>query len=509
MVITKQELLLELLSFLPKVRGSNFKFAFLNDLAENNKKRKSREIGPSLLLLNATNLQERPVCLKEIISPPHSYSHQFFHFLEKNLYSAKSKLYSAFDSFESPVEWSSLIVDSSIHSVEYLKKGANMQTLVYESLLSSVDSTHSIQESTSLNRTQQNYAQWAREFINTHRLKRGECKNITAFQKLPKSKKQAIYYQLRKNQDLEKKISRPRTSELLQSSQSLFKKSKKRGVITNSKLLKDSTKLVLFILIEAAILNFSHNFYLKMGLGILWAWAFAFLIEATFTVLTGEKQLSLKLLRIAIFFFSAFTICYSTYVNDPFLQSRISWKESEITSQKSRISELERRLFREVQNKKLILKSAQLKAATTFNQIKQLDQRMNYYKSVGDSYGLKKLSIERYKKLNEITHLQTPRTIDSDKRINILEAKLDASRENLISLEAIQSKSRIISWENFKSLELNTYVWMSLMLILQVASSFFITSVSRTFKTYFKQKDKQQRKRNFNEYSSSYLGSHK
>ncbi len=417
--------------------------------------------------LNNTNLTGS-VYLSKILS----FSYFYFHNYQKSFsYSLSKSHYSTFDSIGSTGEWFNLVVDSLVQFVENLNKGFDMRTRDYKGKLTIVDSTE-------FNKFQQN----PESFNSSKGLDFDIQVNLTGW--------------ARANSNGLRKI------------KSFLNRYKKEAQITKSRLLKESTKLVLFLIIEAAILKFSHEFYLKMGLTIIWAWSFAFMIEAAYTILSSESKLELRVLRAALFLFSAFTVCYSSFINDSALQKNLKWRDEKVLNQSAQIQALENMRSRKLGQRSLARKSTHQKIETINLQVKQLESRMDYYKRVGDESSLKVLSIEKYKKLNKKAELQSFKTSGISRKISSLDSKIEASRLKLEGLKSKHSQSKILSWSNFKALELNTYVWMSLMLILQLVSSCFIKSICLTVVAYINQKNKIKKKtekRNFNGYSSPYF----
>lgn len=302
------------------------------------------------------------------------------------------------------------------------------------------------------------------------------------FQTLDKNDKNLFRYHLKR---LSTK-NEVRVSTRVKKRKKIRRSNKKSINLTKSLIAKEGFKFSLFLMIEAAILNFSHHFYLKLGVTLAWAWVFAFLVEGTFSVFASEKSFASKGLKTIVFLFSAFTVCYGSFVNDKGLKRKLNWDAVNIKSKEEHINQLERQLSRrslEQENQKNnILK----KEDAIQSQINQLDRRIEEYRSQGNKNLIKRLSIERYSKLEEKIALRNQKNSSLDRNTSQIENKIRTLKDEITNLRKEKSTKKIISWKNFKSLELNTYVWMALMLILQVASAFFIKSVSETASAFAK-----------------------
>lgn len=289
---------------------------------------------------NNNNLNERSLCLQKILSFPlfkiHYLSKSFFHLKKESLTQSKNSNRSTVEFLESIDECNHLRVDFNYLHVECFKKDFEMRINEYNNNSESVESNLLRLNSTKLNKTQQNFrknqtrkAQWARDFIKTQRLKRGECKKNSAFSSLTIKEQQAIYYQLRRTNSIKCQKKSIQTST-----------TKKEIPIKSHKL----AYLLVFQIIfsEFLTLKFSFVFYLSFGFDIVTSLIAALTVEIFFMIFGSSSIGKFKALGFLLFIYSMFTVSYSIFTQDESLIRENNQKREKISNTREKLSSLKR-----------------------------------------------------------------------------------------------------------------------------------------------------------------------
>ena len=315
-----------------------FSLALKHDLIQYLKRRGFKELITSLNPLNTTNLilQRRSECLLAILLvlnfKRHSIIQKISVFL-KNLIRPPLGLINNFSNFESicsTVERLLLnlsLVGPSVVKFESLHKDLKMHNSDQQGSLIpqnsnllkfiSINSNHNQGKLTS-------NAQKAKDFILQHRLTKETIKHSAAFKDLDPRLKQSIYFQLRKQEPLSQN---PGLANLpsITGHRAIAKKSKTPPSLKSASLLMIPT-----ILAECLLLTFSYLFYLELGFSFGLACCAALCVELFFMLASGSKKMLLQTLRWIIFGYSAFTVSYSTYINDPNIKSAAKQSEQQM-----------------------------------------------------------------------------------------------------------------------------------------------------------------------------------
>ncbi|MCB9063268.1 MAG: hypothetical protein H6622_17215 [Halobacteriovoraceae bacterium] len=471
-------------NLVPKKFGKKFKIAFYKILADNRKKQGSEKTAIFSNPLNNTNLSWRPVCLQTIVvSQISKIQNHFFHYLNRltnfllNFKSSFSTIESSNSKFEALFRVVSFFEYMNF-PVERPAKDLDMRMDDYKGQLSGFDSNILYLDSTKLNKTQQdsndfqvNLASWAREFIKIQKLTKENLKHSSDFKRCSTRQKQAIYYQLRKKETRNQKKNRGEISLNFLPFKISFKakrKSKTQTKVTKAILTRESLKALIFIGIEAIVLYLSHSFYFQFGFNKLLSWGSASVVEGSYTILSGSQSLGLKALKWLVFIYSAFSVSYSSFVNDPALKKKLDLSNDRIIRKQAQIARINKDLNSAREDKAVI---------------RQAEKGYIEYGKI--TKGLKNLEVPKRQ---------------ADETISRLNSELIKAKEELDNLQARNSVKKVFTWENFKSLETKTHSFILLMLLLQVISSSFISSICSTLRSYFIQKEKLNKKKNKGEF---------
>lgn len=470
------------LNFAAYSAGNFFKIAFSRFLADNIEKRRFEELGTSPNLLNNTNLTWRPVCLESILVFPilkiqnHFYRRENFS-LSTNLSCLSRQL-----SFLALAK-KFLLPDkpnkenlSQLYPDKLLERNENMRLTIINGGVEDQTLSELYPKSETLSRKYIPQKDFIREIIQNQGINLENFKLHPIFSTLSKNEKNLFRYHLKQ---IEKEAD---SSTQVYSNKSEVKKKKKGGVlaaitkiifgkakkkttkITKAVLTRESLKGLIFLGIEAIVLYLSHSFYFQFGFNRLLSWGSASVVEGSYTILSGSQSIGLKALKWLVFIYSAFSVSYNSFINDPALKKRLDLSNDRIIRKQAEISQITKDLA-----------SARADKAT----IRQAE--IGYIEYGKITKGLKNL--EAPKRHNELT-------------ISKLKTDLARAKAELDGLQEKSSVKKIFTWQNFKSLETKTHSFIFLMLLLQIISSSFIGSICNTLRTYINQKEKQNRKRN-------------
>lgn len=294
---------------------------------------------------------------------------------------------------------------------------------------------------------------FALDFIKKSEIKLSNLSKNEDYKYLSKNEKDAIRYYLKKDeyyaQDKKIKIRKKKTK-------------KNRGSLD----IRIAVSLLIPVIFsEYIILTFSYLFYLSLGFSISISIVAATSVELFFMITSGSKKLLFQSLRWLIFSYSAFTVCYSTFINDP-----------QVTSlKKTIILELKHLEFRLNQQKKI---SSSLEI-----QQQQITADMDVYRrNEMVTLGRKRLSKE--KKLIK-------------KSITLNENKIESLMEKISALKQSQLKKGPFSKENIDLVEIRTWSVMFFLTLIQLLSSICTNEFSHSFRKFAQKKKRNKKKESF------------
>ncbi|MCB9063273.1 MAG: hypothetical protein H6622_17240 [Halobacteriovoraceae bacterium] len=473
------------LAMLRKINPSNsvkiFKIAFSRFLADNIKKRRFEELGTSPNLLNNTNLTRRPVCLESILVFPILKIQNHFYRRKNFSLSANLSCLSRQLSFLASAK-KFLLLDkpnkenlSQLYPDKLLERKENMRLTIIDGGVEEQTLSQLYPKSETLSRKYIPQKDFIREIIQNQGINLENFKLHPIFPTLSKNEKNLFRYhlkQIEKETDgntqvdpCESGIKKDNRAGLIAAITKIVpsKAKKKRTKVTKAVLTRESLKGLVFLGIEAIVLYLSHSFYFQFGFNKLLSWGSASVVEGSYTILSSSQSFGLKTLKWLVFIYSAFSVSYSSFINDPALKKRLDLSNDRIIRKQATIAQI---------NKDLA--SARADKAT----IRQAEKGYIEYGKI--TKGLKNLEVP--KRHNELT-------------IKKLKDDLARAKAELDSLQEKSSVKKIFTWENFKNLETKTHSFIFLMLLLQIISSSFIGSICATLRAYINQKEKQRKKR--------------
>lgn len=290
--------------------------------------------------LNNTNLYKRSVCLRKILFFSTKKIHrQLLSKINKNrLLTVNNSnfewTYSSFKLLTSQL----MKNDHCLLDVEFPKEDKTVETTGNKGTTTvELDNVLDFFQghSTPTRQKRNNNGQLARDLIKKYRLTRENIKHSEDFKNFPRTIKKAIYYQFSKEEKAdtkEKSKARPK---------------KKKG----SQPLSFHVASLLMIPVfssEILILNFSYEYY---DFPLVFAILAAVTVELFFMITSGSPKAIIRFLRVPIYIFSIFTVCYSTYQNDHKIRDfsarsmdQINFLKQELEENKNRVSLLKTQL---------------------------------------------------------------------------------------------------------------------------------------------------------------------
>lgn len=292
---------------------------------ENCYRRKSEELRPSPDLLNSTNLTWRPVCLSTILVFDFSKIQQHFHQAEKFLFpenlsqfrQLKSFLATAKNFLSQGIEINFGL--AQLYPAKFLERILNMRLTIVNGGEKGRTLSQIYPENKNLSRNYLSQKKFICEVIQKENISLENFKSHPIFSTLSKNEKNLFRYHL-------KKLSP--SFETVTPVLKRKKASQKRKGVVNFKVASLLMLPVLFS--EFIILTFSYLFYIDLGFKLPIALMAAFSVELFFMATSGSTRKFLQVLRWVIFAYSAFTVCYSTYANDPKIKALDSSKSQSL-----------------------------------------------------------------------------------------------------------------------------------------------------------------------------------
>lgn len=348
-------------------------------------------------------------------------------------------------------------VEPPIFTSELSDRKVNMQNNEYNRVIKNEESNVLTLDSLITHSNSLTNAQWAKQFIRTNGISHLNFKTHIEYINLPKSpRKRAVYDQL----NLKRKKELQNESEKLCSSKKSIEIDNKK--IGWGELSISSLKFITAILIEKLILSRSFLFFTSLNFTVQDSWLTAIIIELCYMITSAIKGKYALFLNILIYIYSAFTICFSSYVNDSAIKNFDK-------DQTIKLAQIRKKLEREHQvwknnNKERI---DILHASERFTGLGELSKG----KAVLSD---RRKALKASEKLNKAT-------------IEELETRLETLTSKTLNKTEF-------SKENLKLLSSKTIATMSMFLLIQILSAYFTRSFFRTITTYINQNKELQKR---------------
>jgi hypothetical protein len=429
-------------------------------------KRKSERMSVLSLFLN-TETSTESLCLRQILPlfaskiypkiKRNPFYHPTFAYKASALYQLrKTELKNNFSLNGNGISTSAEIKSFFYHYVlpfftsELPRRGVNMETADY--IDNSVESESNILtlKTKFEERPSESNALWAKKYIAKNRINHNNFKTNIAYISLSKSKKKrAIYDQIN--------LSRKKSINITKNKRS-GKELVNRGSLPSAIL-----KMITALIIEKLILSRSFMFFTALNFSFSDSILSALAIELCYMITSAMKGNTARALNIAIYLYSAFTICFSSYISDSSIQAFNNGKKQEIKVLESKIERAET-------DRESIL----------------LEKRDILEKS------------NRYTELGVLTHGENKllaRRNSVQKREHELSQKLNKLEQKMLLLKNNTKTMSTFTLEKIKLIGYETHAVMAMFLLLQVLSAYLARSSFETLGAYVSNNKRSKRKK--------------